>query len=145
LCGNPGQRPDRAAPREGRSPGVPGRVRTINGPPQLAEAAAANLKRGVVLLSALLFAADAKRILLPFHRAADLYGPDDARRLLEQDIPARGWEVITVHMMGTARMGNDRTTVVTSSFGLPPRPTDVPRPWHHPHTNERPASEAFQR
>jgi len=98
-----------------------GRVRTIDGRPQafyqLAEADAANLKRGVVLLSELLFAAGARRILMPFH-TPDLYGPDDARRLLERDIPARHWEVVTVHMMGTARMGNDRTAAVTSSFGL---------------------------
>jgi choline dehydrogenase-like flavoprotein len=99
-----------------------GRVRTIDGKPQafyqLAETDAANLKRGVVLLSELLFAAGAKRILLPFHGAADLYGPDDARRLLDQNIPARGWEVVTVHMMGTARMGADRTRDVTDPFGL---------------------------
>ncbi len=99
-----------------------GRVRTINGQPQafyqLAEADAANLKRGVVLLSELLFAAGAKRILMPFHQAAELHGPDDARRLLDRDIPARGWEVVTVHMMGTARMGNDRSAAVTSNFGL---------------------------
>jgi len=99
-----------------------GRVRTINGQPQafyqLAEADAANLKRGVVLLSELLFAAGAKRILMPFHQAAELHGPDDARRLLDRDIPARGWEVVTVHMMGTARMGNDRSAAVTSSHGM---------------------------
>ena len=54
-----------------------GRVRTLpGGRPQafyqLAEADAANLQRGVSLLSELLFAAGAKRILLPFHAAADL-------------------------------------------------------------------------
>src|SRR3569623_927624 len=47
-----------------------GRVRTIDGRPQafyqLAEADAANLQRGVSLLSELLFASGAKRILLPF-------------------------------------------------------------------------------
>ncbi|MGN6106783.1 MAG: FAD-dependent oxidoreductase [Kofleriaceae bacterium] len=98
-----------------------GRVRTLDGRPQafyqLADADAANLQRGVSLLSELLFAAGAKRILLPFHGAADLYGPDDARRLLDQHIPARGWEVVTVHMMGTARMGADRTRAVTDAFG----------------------------
>ncbi|MBA3538059.1 MAG: FAD-dependent oxidoreductase, partial [Deltaproteobacteria bacterium] len=77
-----------------------GRVRTINGNPQafyqLADEDAANLKRGVSLLSELLFAAGAKRILLPFHGAPDLYGPDDARALLSRDIPAKGWEVVTV-------------------------------------------------
>jgi len=98
-----------------------GRVRTIAGRPQafyqLAEADAANLQRGVVLLSELLFAAGAKRILLPFHGSADLASADDARRLLDRHIPARGWEVVTVHMMGTARMGSDRAAAVTSSFG----------------------------
>jgi choline dehydrogenase-like flavoprotein len=99
-----------------------GRVRTIDGRPQafyqLADADAANLKRGVVLLSELLFAAGAKRIFMPFGHSAELHGPDDARRLLDRDIPTRGWEVVTVHMMGTAKMGNDRSAAVTSAFGM---------------------------
>ena len=65
----------------------------------------ANLQRGVSLLSELLFAAGAKRILLPFHGAPELHGPDEARRLLDAQIPERSWEVVTVHMMGTARDG----------------------------------------
>jgi len=99
-----------------------GRVRTINGQPQafyqLADADAANLKRGVVLLSEMLFASGAKRILLPFHGAAELHSADEARRLLSRDIPASGCEVVTVHMMGTARMGTDRSAAVTDPFGL---------------------------
>jgi len=99
-----------------------GRVRTIDGKPQafyqLAPADAANLQRGVVLLSELLFAAGARRILLPFHGAADLYSPDDARRLLDREIPVSGWEVVTVHMMGTARIGADRAAAVTDPFGM---------------------------
>lgn len=98
-----------------------GRVRTINGAPQafyqLAEADAANLQRGVSLLSELLFAAGARRILLPFHGAPELASADDARHLLDRTIPAKGWEVVTVHMMGTARMGHDRTQAVTDAFG----------------------------
>ncbi|HEU0032909.1 MAG TPA: GMC family oxidoreductase [Kofleriaceae bacterium] len=100
-----------------------GRVRTIGGEGrpqafyQLADADAANLQRGVSLLSELLFAAGAKRILLPFRGAADLYGPDDARRLLDTKIAASRMEVVTVHMMGTARMGTDRTRDVTDAFG----------------------------
>ena len=93
-----------------------GRVRTIDGRPQafyqLAEADAANLQRGVSLLSELLFAAGARRILLPFHGAPELASADDARHLLDRTIPAKGWEVVTVHMMGTARMGHDRTQAV---------------------------------
>lgn len=99
-----------------------GRVRTIDGKPQafyqLAEADAANLQRGVSLLSELLFAAGAKRILLPFHGAKDLHSADDARRLLRQHIPASGMELVTVHMMGTARMGADRSAAVTDEFGM---------------------------
>jgi choline dehydrogenase-like flavoprotein len=99
-----------------------GRVRTIAGRPQafyqLNEHDAHNLLRGVSLLSELLFASGAKRILLPFHGASDLYTADDARRLLARKIPARGWEVVTVHMMGTARMGTDRARAVTDPHGL---------------------------
>ena len=99
-----------------------GRVRTIDGKPQafyqLAKADAANLLRGVSLLSELLFAAGAKRILLPFHGAGDLLTADDARRLLSATIPSGGWEVVTVHMMGTARMGRDRARAVADPFGM---------------------------
>jgi choline dehydrogenase-like flavoprotein len=99
-----------------------GRVRSVDGKPQafyqLNEHDAANLKRGVSLLSELLFAAGAKRIMLPFHGAADLYTPDDARRLLDQTIPAKGWEVLTVHMMGTCAMGTDRLGAVTDPNGM---------------------------
>jgi choline dehydrogenase-like flavoprotein len=99
-----------------------GRVRTIDGKPQafyqLNEHDASNLQKGVSLLSELLFAAGAKRIMLPFHGAKDLYSADDARRLLDQQISAKGWEVVTVHMMGTAAMGTDRSTAVTDTHGL---------------------------
>jgi len=98
-----------------------GRVRTLNGRPQafyqLADADAANLQRGVVLLSELLFAAGARRIVLPFHHSAELHGPDEARRLLDRAIPARGWEIVSVHLMGTCRMGNDASAAVTGRFG----------------------------
>jgi choline dehydrogenase-like flavoprotein len=99
-----------------------GRVVSVDGNPQafyqLAEADAANLQRGVSRLSELLFAAGAKRILLPFHDAVDLHSADDARRLLDRPISAKGWEVVTVHMMGTARMGVERSAAVTDAHGL---------------------------
>jgi choline dehydrogenase-like flavoprotein len=56
--------------------------------------------------------------MLPFHGAPDLANADDARKLLDQNIPAKGWEVVTVHMMGTARMGADRTRDVVDQFGM---------------------------
>ena len=99
-----------------------GHVRTINGAPQafyqLAERDTAVMQRGLVLLSELLFAAGAKRVLLPFHQATELTSPDQARRMLDRPIPPKGWEVVTVHMMGTARMGADRTRSVTDAYGF---------------------------
>jgi choline dehydrogenase-like flavoprotein len=99
-----------------------GRVHTIDGRPQafyqLGAHDAANMQRGLVLLSELLFAAGAKRVMLPFHHAKELANADEAHRALDKPIPPHGWEVVTVHMMGTARMGGDRSRDVTDPHGL---------------------------
>ena len=99
-----------------------GHVKTIGGHPQafyqLSKHDAANMQRGLVLLSELLFAAGAKRIMLPFHHAQELTSADQAHRALDRPIPPSGWEVVTVHMMGTARMGADRTASVTDGYGF---------------------------
>jgi choline dehydrogenase-like flavoprotein len=99
-----------------------GHVKTINGRPQafyqLAKHDAANMQRGLVLLAEMLFASGAKRVLLPFHHARELTNADEARRVLADPIPPKGWEVVTVHMMGTAQMGSDRTKAVTDPFGF---------------------------
>jgi choline dehydrogenase-like flavoprotein len=99
-----------------------GHVRTVRGRPQafyqLAERDAANMQRGLGLLSELLFAAGARRVLLPFHHAKELTSPDDARRFLRRPLSTSDWEVVTVHMMGTARMGVDRTAAVTDAHGF---------------------------
>ena len=99
-----------------------GHVQTIAGRPQafyqLSKRDAANLQRGLVLLSELLFAAGAKRILLPFHRARELASADEARHLLGATVAPKDWEVVTVHMMGTARMGTDRLRSVTDAYGF---------------------------
>jgi choline dehydrogenase-like flavoprotein len=70
------------------------------------------------LLAEMLFAAGAKRIILPFHHVQELASADDARRVFNKPIPPHGWEVVTVHMMGTARMGSDRLGAVTDAFGF---------------------------
>ena len=99
-----------------------GRVRTIAGKPQafyqLAKRDADNIQRGLVILADMLFAAGAKKILLPFHSAVELNSPDDAKRVLGRKVPTREWEVVTVHMMGTARMGSDRSASVTDGYGF---------------------------
>jgi choline dehydrogenase-like flavoprotein len=99
-----------------------GRVRTIGGRPQafyqLTDFDAERLIRGVALLSELLFAAGARRILLPFEGVPELRGADDARGLYRRTIPKRKMEVVTVHMMGTAALGGDRARSVCDSWGV---------------------------
>ncbi|MBA3463846.1 MAG: GMC family oxidoreductase [Deltaproteobacteria bacterium] len=99
-----------------------GRVRTINGRPQafyqIDDRDIATMKKGLERLSDLLFTAGAKQIILPLHHATSVYSADEARRVLAQPIPAAAWEVVTVHMMGTAKMGRDRTSSVTDNFGF---------------------------
>lgn len=99
-----------------------GRVRTIDGRPQafyqLAERDAATIQRGLSLLCELLFAAGARQIILPFHTATQVSSPDEVRRVLANPIKRSAWELVTVHMMGTAKMGRDRATAVTDNFGF---------------------------
>jgi choline dehydrogenase-like flavoprotein len=99
-----------------------GRVRTINGRPQafyqLVDRDIALMQKGLTLLSELLFAAGAKKILLPFHHASEMLSADDTRKFFNKPIPASSWEVVTVHMMGTCAMGTDRLTSVTDAFGF---------------------------
>jgi len=98
-----------------------GSVRTINGRPQafydIAPVDLETAKRGLTLLSELLFAGGAKRVILPLHHAREATSADDVRRILAEPIPARSWELFTVHMMGTARMGSDRSRSVTDAYG----------------------------
>ena len=84
---------------------------------QLDHADAARLVRGTALLAELLFAAGARRVLLPFEGAPPLHGPDDIARLRRTPIARDSIELFTVHLMGTARMGRDRTVSVTDDFG----------------------------
>jgi choline dehydrogenase-like flavoprotein len=99
-----------------------GSVKTINGHPQafyqLAKHDADNIQRGLILLAELWFAAGAKKVLLPTHEAHELQSADDARRLLSKPLSMKGWELATVHMMGTAKMGADRLASVTDSHGF---------------------------
>jgi choline dehydrogenase-like flavoprotein len=85
---------------------------------QLGDADAAKLVRGTALLAELLFAAGARSVYLPFEGAPPLHGPDDiARVLLRGSIARSSIELFTVHLMGTARMGRDRSRSVTDDFG----------------------------
>lgn len=99
-----------------------GRVRTgPGGRPipiyQLSDADAARAVRGVRLLCELLFEAGAVRIVPPFEGVGPLRGPDDLAALEPGRIPKSSMEILTVHLMGTARMGGDRAAAVCDSYG----------------------------
>lgn len=84
---------------------------------QLSDFDADKLKQGTALLSELLFAAGARRIMLPFSGVGDLHGPDDVRKIFANPVAKSSMEVVTVHLMGTARMGADRARAVCDSYG----------------------------
>ena len=52
----------------------------------------------------MLFEAGAKRIIVPFGGVGELTCVDDVRKIFTNKIRKAGMEVLTVHMMGTARM-----------------------------------------
>jgi choline dehydrogenase-like flavoprotein len=99
-----------------------GRVRTIPGLGtqvfyRLTDADAARLVRGVELTAQALFAAGARRILLPFDGAPAVHSPDELRNLLARPVPKASMQVYSIHLMGTARMSDDPRRGVTDSFG----------------------------
>jgi choline dehydrogenase-like flavoprotein len=101
---------------------VTGRVRTLRGRPQafyqISDFDGERMVRGVALLSEMLFAAGAKRILLPFEGVAPLTSADGARELYRTKIPTKKMELVTVHMMGTAAIGGDRSRAVCDGWGM---------------------------
>ena len=99
-----------------------GRVRTIPGLGtqvfyRLTDADAARLVRGVELTAEALFAAGARRVLLPFDGAPEIRSPGELRDLLARPVPKASMQVYSIHLMGTARMSEDPRRGVTDSFG----------------------------
>ena len=89
-----------------------GRVRTIPGLGtqvfyRLTDADAARLVRGVELTAAALFAAGARRMLLPFDGAPEVRSPGELQTLLARPVPKASMQVYSIHLMGTARMSED--------------------------------------
>ena len=83
----------------------------------LGQADVARLHRGVALTAELLFAAGARRVLLPFSDLPALENPGQIGRVTERR-PDRGTtELMTVHIMGTARMAADATRGATDASG----------------------------
>ena len=99
-----------------------GRVRTIPGlgPQafyQITDSDAARVVRGVALAAEVMFAAGARRVMLPFEGAPPVRDAEQLQRLLARPVPKKSLELFTVHLMGTARMSEDHRRGVTDSFG----------------------------
>jgi choline dehydrogenase-like flavoprotein len=99
-----------------------GRIRNIPGlgPQvfyQLTDRDAARVVRGVELTAEALFAAGARRVLLPFDGAPEVGSPGELRALLARPVPKRSIQLFSIHLMGTARMSKDPSRGVVGSFG----------------------------
>jgi choline dehydrogenase-like flavoprotein len=99
-----------------------GRIRNVPGlgPQvfyQLTDRDAARAVRGVELTAEALFAAGARRVLLPFDGAPGVGSPGEMRRLLARPVPKRSIQLFSIHLMGTARMSEDPRRGVVGSFG----------------------------
>ena len=99
-----------------------GRVRALPGLGaqvfyQLSERDAARVVRGVALTAEAMFAAGARRVLLPVEGAPPLHSLDEVRRLLSGAVPRRALRLFSIHLMGTARMSEDTRRGVVDSYG----------------------------
>ena len=77
----------------------------------------ANLIRGVALTAEILFASGARRVLLPFDFLPAIDSPDQIATLFAHPIPKDEVECLTVHAMGTCRMGVDKRSSVVDPHG----------------------------
>jgi choline dehydrogenase-like flavoprotein len=99
-----------------------GRIRNVPGfgPQvfyQLNDQDAARVVRGVELTAQAMFAAGARRVLLPFAGAPAMQSLDEVRSLLARPVPKRSIRLYSIHLMGTARMSDDPRRGVVDSFG----------------------------
>jgi choline dehydrogenase-like flavoprotein len=77
----------------------------------------ANMLRGTALTAEILFASGAREVLLPFDCLTSIRSADEIRRIFSSPIPKAEVECLTVHAMGTCRMGIDKRSSVVNPFG----------------------------
>jgi choline dehydrogenase-like flavoprotein len=75
------------------------------------------LHRGVALTAELLFAAGARRVFTPFADLPVLEGPGELPRIAARPRERDTIELMTVHIMGTARMARDADGGATDASG----------------------------
>jgi choline dehydrogenase-like flavoprotein len=83
----------------------------------LGDADMERLHRGVALTAELLFAAGAREVLLPFGDLPILRSPGEIARIAARPRVRDTVELMTVHIMGTARMAADARRGATDASG----------------------------
>jgi choline dehydrogenase-like flavoprotein len=83
----------------------------------LGDADIERLHRGVSLTAELLFAAGARQVFTPFADLPILHGPGDLARIVARPRVRDTIELMTVHIMGTARMARDAAQGATDASG----------------------------
>ncbi len=78
---------------------------------------AASLQRGISLLCDMLFSVGARRILLPILGGPEVTSMDQVQKVFAHKVSKDRFELLTVHMMGTAAMGGDKTRHVLDPYG----------------------------
>jgi len=76
-----------------------------------------NLLRGVALTAEILFASGAREVLLPFDSLERIRSVDEIKTIFQHRPPKDEVECLTVHAMGTARMGVDKRSSVVDPHG----------------------------
>jgi choline dehydrogenase-like flavoprotein len=77
----------------------------------------ATMHEGVAKVCELLFAAGARRCLLPFADLTEIRSVDEICQVRSRRLDPRGIELMTVHIMGSARMATDPRRGATDPFG----------------------------
>ncbi|RMD84655.1 MAG: hypothetical protein D6815_03700, partial [Candidatus Dadabacteria bacterium] len=75
------------------------------------------IHRGVRLVSQLMFAAGARRVLLPFRSLPELAGPGELDRIDARGRRKSDMELMTVHIMSSCRMSSDAARGACDAWG----------------------------
>jgi len=73
--------------------------------------------KAVALLCEVFFAAGARKCYLPFHNLWQIRSVDEIRKIFSMNFRPNDLDLMTVHVMGTARMGVDPKNSVINSHG----------------------------
>ena len=65
------------------------------------------IKRGIAILSEIYFAAGARKVILPFDPLKEIHSADEIKKIFSYRISKKETELLTVHVMGTARIAGD--------------------------------------